>query len=37
VSLNVYSLVGGLVPGSSGGGWLVDIVLSFMGLQTSST
>ena len=25
-SLHVYSLVGGLVPGSSGGIWLVDIV-----------
>jgi hypothetical protein len=40
-SLHVYSLVGGLVPGSSreGGGrgsWLVDIVLLLVGLQTLS-
>jgi hypothetical protein len=34
-SLHVYSLVGSLVPGSSGGVWLVDIVL-LMGLQTPS-
>jgi len=27
-SLHVYSLVGGLVPGSSGGVWLVDIVVA---------
>jgi hypothetical protein len=34
----VYSLFGGLVPGSSGGWrgeiWLVDIVVPPMGLQT---
>ena len=36
-SLHVYSLVGGLVPGSSGGGvWLVDIVVLPVGLQTPS-
>jgi hypothetical protein len=34
-SLHVYSLVGGLVPGSSGV-WLVDIVVPLMGLQTPS-
>jgi hypothetical protein len=35
--LHVYSLVGGLVPGSSGGGvWLVDIVVLPMWLQTTS-
>jgi hypothetical protein len=37
-SLHMYSLVGGLVPRSSGvgvGGWMVDIVLP-MGLQTPS-
>jgi hypothetical protein len=32
----VYSLVGGLVPGSSGGYWLVHIVVPPMGLQTPS-
>jgi hypothetical protein len=37
VSLHVYSLVGGLVPGSSGGGvWLLDIVFLPMGLQIPS-
>ena len=35
-SLHVYSLVGGLVPGNSGGVWLVDIVVLPMGLQTPS-
>jgi len=35
-SLHVYSLVGGLVPGSSGGVWLVDIIVLPMGLQTPS-
>jgi hypothetical protein len=39
-SLHVYSLVGGLVPGSLagdwGGVWLVDIVVFPMGLQTPS-
>jgi hypothetical protein len=36
-SLYVYSLVNGLVPGSSGGcGWLVDIGVLPMGLQTPS-
>jgi hypothetical protein len=35
-SLHVYSLVGGLVPGSSGGHWLVHIVVPSMGLQTPS-
>jgi hypothetical protein len=36
--LHVYSLVGGLVPGSWGGGglWLVDVVVLPMGLQTPS-
>jgi hypothetical protein len=35
----MHSLVGGLVPGSSGGEgvWLVDIVVLPMGLQTPST
>ena len=33
-SLHVYSLVGSLVPGSSGGVWLVHIVVLPMGLQT---
>jgi hypothetical protein len=33
---HVYSLVGGLVPGSSGEVWLVDIVVLPMGLQTPS-
>jgi hypothetical protein len=32
----VFSLVGGLVPGSSGGYWLVHIVVPPMGLQTPS-
>jgi hypothetical protein len=32
----VFSLLGGLVPGSSGGYWLVHIVLPPMGLQTPS-
>jgi hypothetical protein len=33
----VYPLLGGLIPGSSGGGvWLVDIVVLPMGLQTPS-
>jgi len=36
-SLHVYSWVGGLVPGSSRGFWLIDIVLLPMGLQTPST
>ena len=35
-SLRVYSLVGGLVPGSSGGYWLVHIVVPPMGLQIPS-
>jgi hypothetical protein len=36
-SLHGYSLVGGPVPGSSGGGvWLVDTVALPMGLQTPS-
>jgi hypothetical protein len=35
-SLHVYSLVGGLVPGSSGGVWLIDIVVLPMELQTPS-
>ena len=37
-SLHVYSMVGDLVPESSGGGrvWLVDIVVLPMGLQTAS-
>jgi hypothetical protein len=35
-SLHVYSLVGDLVPGSSGEVWLVDIVVLPMGLQTPS-
>jgi hypothetical protein len=37
-SLHVYSLVGGLVPGSSGGGgvWVVDIVVLPIGLQIPS-
>jgi hypothetical protein len=33
---HVYSLVGSLVPGSSGGFWLVDIVVLPMGLQIPS-
>jgi hypothetical protein len=33
-SLHVYSLVGGLVPGSSGMVWLVGIVVVPMGVQT---
>jgi hypothetical protein len=33
---HVYTLVGGLVPGSSGGVWLVDIVVLPMGMQTPS-
>jgi hypothetical protein len=36
-SLHLYSLVGGLVPGCSGGYWLVHIVIPSMGLQTPST
>jgi hypothetical protein len=36
VSLHLYSLVGGLVPGSSEGYWLVHIVVPPMGLQASS-
>jgi len=32
----LHSLVGGLVPGSSGGVWLVDIVILPMDLQTPS-
>jgi hypothetical protein len=35
-SLHVYSLVGGLVPGCSGGYWLFHIVVTPMGLQISS-
>jgi hypothetical protein len=35
-SLHVYSLVGGLVPGSSEDLWLVDIIVLPMGLQTPS-
>jgi hypothetical protein len=31
-----YSLVGGLVPGSSGGYWLVRIAVPSMGMQTPS-
>jgi hypothetical protein len=34
--LHVYTLVGGLVPGSSRGYWLVYIVVLPMGLQTPS-
>jgi len=34
--LHVYSLVGGLVPGNSGGVWLVDIVVLPLVLQTPS-
>ena len=34
---HVYILVGGLVPGSSGGAWLVDIVVLPVRLQTPST
>jgi hypothetical protein len=34
--LHVYSLVGGLIPGSSGGYWLVHIVVPSMGLQSPS-
>ena len=33
---HVYSLVGNLVPGSSAGVWLVDIVVLPIGLQTLS-
>jgi hypothetical protein len=36
VSILVYSLVGCLVPGSSGEVWLVDIIVLPMGLQTHS-
>jgi hypothetical protein len=32
-----YSFVDGLVPGSSGRAWLIDIVVLPMGLQTTST
>ena len=35
-SFHLFSLVGGLVPGSSGGVWLVDIAVLPMGLQTPS-
>ena len=35
-SLHVYSLVDSLLPGSSGGLWLVDIVVLPVGLQTPS-
>jgi hypothetical protein len=35
-SHHVFSLIGGLVPGSSGGYWLVHIVVPPMGLQTPS-
>jgi len=35
--LQVYSLVAGLVPGCSGGVWLVDIVVLPLWLQTPST
>ena len=35
-SLDTYSLVGGLVPGSFRGIWLVDVVVLPMGLQTPS-
>jgi hypothetical protein len=35
-SFHVFSLVSGLVPGSSGGYWLVHIVVPPMGLQTPS-
>ncbi|EDM10302.1 RGD1560158 (predicted), isoform CRA_a [Rattus norvegicus] len=35
-SFHVYSLVDGLVPGTSGGVWLVDTVVLSMGLQTPS-
>jgi hypothetical protein len=35
-SLHVYTLVGSLVPESSGGVWVVDIVVLPMGLQTHS-
>jgi hypothetical protein len=34
--LHVYTLVGGPVPGSSGGVWPVDTVAPSMGLQTPS-
>jgi hypothetical protein len=33
---HVFSLVGSLVPGSSGGNWLVDFVVPPMGQQTPS-
>jgi hypothetical protein len=35
-SLHVYSLVGGLVTGSSGGVWLVSIVVLPMGWRSPS-
>jgi hypothetical protein len=35
-STHVCSLLGGLVPGSSGGIWLADIVILLMKLQTPS-
>jgi hypothetical protein len=35
-SLHVYSLVGSLVPGRSGGCWLVDVNVLPMGFQTLS-
>jgi hypothetical protein len=34
--LHLYSLVGVLVPGSSEGIWLVDIIILPLGLQTNS-
>jgi hypothetical protein len=35
-SLHVYTLVGGLVPGTSRGVWLVNIVVLSMGMKTPS-
>ena len=37
LSLYIYTLVGVLVPGSSGGAWFVDIFVLLMGLQTLSS